>query len=135
MAREYIDIKGIKHIDDHTIDNDEGFLRRFSEGYWHGAENRLTSAAFGPEGISYSLESLISPNDFHGFFPLQGLFRLRASQLRGEGEILERDPCGDKPYEQAHALSWGKRNKTIKRKLREMAEILFPHSSGDIPDS
>ena len=73
MAREYTDLKGIKHFDDQTIENDEGFLRRIPEDYWHKALNRLTSGAFGPEDMSFSMESLVSPKDFHVFFPLEGL--------------------------------------------------------------
>jgi hypothetical protein len=134
MVREFIDKEGVKHFDDQTIEDDEGFLRRFEGDYWHKEQNRLSSSAFGPEGISFSLESLISPGEFHSFFPQQGLFKLKAIQLRGEDEVLERDPCGDQPWEQAHALSWGKRsntkkNKTKKKKFSQMAEILFSYPS------
>jgi len=127
MVREYIDLKRVKHFDDQTIENDEGFLRRIPEGYWYKEENRLTSGAFGPEDMSFSLESLISTEDFHNFFPQEGLFKLEASQLRGEDEVLERNPCGDRPWEKAHALSWGKRTKTKRKKFSQMAEILYPY--------
>jgi hypothetical protein len=129
MVKEYIDTKGVEHFDDQTIEDDEGFLRRIEENYWHKTENRVTSVAFGPEDMSFCLESLISPENFHSFFPQQGLLKIKASQLREESEVLERDPCGDHPCEKAHALSWGKRNKTRRKKFSQMAEILFPFPS------
>ena len=133
MVREYIDSKGIKHLDDQTIEDDEGFLRRIPEGYWNKTEGGITSGAFGPEDMSFCLESLISPEDFHNFFPDQGLLKLKANQLRGEEEVLERDPYGDHPCDKAHALSWGKRNKTRRRKFRDMAEILYPYPGNPTP--
>ncbi len=133
MVREYIDSKGVKHLDDQSIEDDEGFLRRIEGHYWLKTKNRLTSGAFGPEGMSFCLESLISPEDFHKFFPQQGLIKLKASHLRGEDEILERDSLGDHPCEKAHALSWGERNKTRRRKFRDMAEILYPYPGNPTP--
>ena len=124
MVREYIDKNENKHFDDPTIQNSEGFLRHLNELWWH--DNRLSSAAFGPEDISFCLESLISPSEFHDFSPTEGLFRLKASQLRELKEVLVRDPTGNLKWQKAHALSWGNRgNKTKKRKFSRMAEILY----------
>lgn len=126
MVKEFVDKARQKHFDDESIAANEGFLRRIQELYWRKVENRVTSAAFMPEDISFCLESLISFESYHNFFPLEGLFRLRANQLRGESEVLERDPYGDHPWELAHALSWGKRSKTKRKKFSQMAEILYP---------
>lgn len=125
MVKEYIDQSGTKHFDDQTIDGNEGFLRRIEESYWHKDDDRLSSSAFGPEDISFCLESLISPAEFHNFFPDQGLFKLLAEELRDEGEVLEKNPYGKLKWENAHALSWGKRTKTKKKKLSKKAEILY----------
>jgi len=134
MANEYKDKLGVIHFDDPTIEGNEGFLRRIEKLYWHKKELRLSSTAFGPEGISFCLESLIAAEEFHDFFPAQGLFRLRARQLRKEGEVLERDPNGPLKWEKAHARSWGNRNnKTRKKKFSINAEIIYPYPSAKLP--
>lgn len=134
MAQKFVDKSGVEHFDDSTIEDSDGFLRRISEDYWHPVENRITSVAFGPEDISFSLESLISPQEFHAAFPLEGLLKLKASQLRSEGEVLERKPCGKSKSDLAHALSWGKRSKTIKKKLQSLSEILIPFPVESSPE-
>lgn len=123
MDREFVDKDGKIHVDDPTISDEEGFLRRMPEDYWNNGE--VSSSAFCPEGISCCLESLISPLEFHNEFPNQGLVRLQAGKLRGEREVLEKDPYGNLKSTLAHALSWGKRTKANKKRLKRMAEVLF----------
>ena len=133
MAQQFVDQDGVEHFDDSTIENSDGFLRRIPEGYWNFEKNRLTTGAFMPEGMSFCLESLISPQEFHAFFPTQGLIRLMARQLRSEGEVLERDHYGELKWQLAHVISWGKRKKTIKKKIKNMAEIIFPPPDQNSP--
>ncbi len=103
--------------------DEEGFLRRMPVEYWRNGE--VSSVAFGPGGISCCLESLISPLEFHDEYPDQGLIRLRAGKLRGEREALERDQYGAIKSTLAHTLSWGKRSKMNKKRLKRMAEVIY----------
>ncbi len=123
MGRKFLDKNGGKHVDDPTISDEDGLLRRMPAEYWRNGE--VSSVAFGPEGISCCLESLISQVEFHNEYPCQGLIRLHAGKLRGEREVLERDPSGDTKSTLAHALSWGKRSKTNKKRLKRMAKVLY----------